>query len=50
MVDGRDIEILDVFGHAVCHIFALGGGDNCANLMFWITTVLLLSVAGLDAA
>ncbi len=33
MIDGRNIEILDVLWHSIGHIFAFASSDHCANVM-----------------
>ena len=36
MVDCRDVEVLDVLGHSLGHVFALAAGDNCSDAVGWV--------------
>lgn len=50
MVDGGDVEILDVGGEGAGEVVAAGGGDDCADAVLWVGGGVLARVCGLDAA
>lgn len=50
MVDGGDVEILDVRGHGLGHVLPLTSRDDCANAVLCMLEVLLARVRGFAAA
>lgn len=50
MVDGGEVEVLDVFGHGGGHVLSLAGSDDCANVELCMWGRLLARVRGFCAA